>query len=234
MILATAMPASVLTHFEAFAPTIDALWTALRPLGKPGRRLRVGFTACSGGEGTTTVAACAAVSLALHGGQEVALVEADATSPGLARWLGLEEWPGLEEVRRGLVPLEEALRTTDVPGLRILPCGGGAAHGAEPGVLDGPRAADLWRLWERIAATGSHVLVDVPPVLVERRAIPILASTETAVLVLDGRRATKRDAARAIEAITISGCAFGGTVLNRCVQDMPAWIRRRRSARGTE
>ena len=88
MILAPPMSAQVLRHFEAFAPTVDALWTGMRALGTPGRRMRVGFTACRHEAGTTTVAACAALSLALHGGQEVALVEANGVRPRLARWLG--------------------------------------------------------------------------------------------------------------------------------------------------
>ena len=216
---------------EPFAATIAALWTHLAagPAGSGGTgevdpTLRLGFTACAHRDGTTTSALCAASSLALHGGREVVLVETTNTSGGLAEWIDAEATPGFEELRRGEVPLERALRRTDLPGLFLLPAGR-----ARPGDAGAPlRAADLRKLWDQLSAGERHVLVDAPPVADYELAIPILASLDEAILVLNAKRSGKGPTLRALRALDERGIALRGTILGRCTQDLPRWLAPRR------
>lgn len=228
----SAEPARLLGVFEPFAPAIDTLWTGLRVAKHPERPMRLGFTACHGGAGTTTVAACVAISLAIHGGQEVVWVETNGADPSLARWLGIPPAPGLEEIRRGLVPLEQALRPTEIPSLSLLLLGGtGTPRPKEEllsASLQGPRTAELWTLWERLSAPGRHIIVDAPPVSGHPGTIPILASLDGTILVLDARHTKRREAGHTVRTLAAAGVPLAGTILNRCVQDLPAWMVRNR------
>ena len=212
--------AQLLPVFEPYAAAIHTLWTALRSSTAEGVPQRLGFTGYAGGEGTSTVAACTAIGLALHGGREVVLVEANGNDPDLAGRLGLPAGPGFEELRRGLVSPEEALRETDVAGLRLLLFGGGdertARQKAPAASLRGPRTVDLVKLWERLAADGAHILVDAPHVHGNPSAIPILASLTGSILVLNARRTRKPQADRAMDALATAGVPLIGTILNRC------------------
>lgn len=215
---------------EAFAslePTISSLWTGLVPGGRPPRPLRLAFSACAHGDGSTTVAACAAISLARQLREEVVLFEANGATPGLARMLGIEPGPGLDEVLRGSVTLAAAMRATDVPGLSIVPWGG-----TNDALANGPRGKAMppldshaaEELWESCSARGRHVLIDVAPVLVHPGTIPLLWTVEATVAVWSAGRTLKRDAAHMVRAIASSGAPLAGTILNRHQEVLPAWF----------
>jgi succinoglycan biosynthesis transport protein ExoP len=216
---------------EPFSATIAALWTNLidgpmRPgeAGEVDPTLRLGFTACAHRDGTTTSALCAASSLALHGGREVVLVETSSPRGGLAEWLGCDPVPGFEEVRRGDVPVDRALRRTDLPGLLLLPAGR-----ARPGDGGGSfRAADLRKLWSLLSGGARHVLVDAPPIPDYELAIPVLASVDETILVLNARRSGKGPTLRALRALDERGIALRGTILGRCSRNLPRWLEPRR------
>lgn len=224
-------PVSVRAAIEPFAATIAALWTSLqgehlaaRETGESTSPLRLGFTACAHRDGTTTSALCAASSLALHDGREVVLVETANTSGGLAEWLDCEAVPGFEELRRGEVPVDRALRRTDLPGLLLLTAGRTRpADGSAPF-----RAADLRELWDLLSDGSRHVLVDAPPIPDYELAVPILASLDEAILVLNAKRSGKGPTLRALRALDERGVALRGTILGRCSRGLPRWLEPRR------
>jgi len=92
--------------------TIDTLWTGLVPPGQRDVPFRIAFCSSAHGEGTTTLAACAAIGIALHLRENVVLIEANGYTPGLARQLGLSAGPGFDEVLLGKKSLEASLHET--------------------------------------------------------------------------------------------------------------------------
>ncbi|MBL8901611.1 MAG: CpsD/CapB family tyrosine-protein kinase [Planctomycetes bacterium] len=215
----TPVRSSLLDLLDPYAPTFATLWTGLLANAPQEAPLRVAFTSCEHGDGTTTAAACAAISLALHGGREVVLVEANAHRPGLAELLGLPAGPGLEEVRSGEVALESAVRETDLPGLRVLTVG-------VPKVTSvPPRAAELSRIWQNLAGENCHLIVDAPPAPAHPQTVPILASLDGVILVLNARRTKRGDVRPVLRSLDSAGIPLLGTLLNRCTRGLPAWLR---------
>jgi Mrp family chromosome partitioning ATPase len=210
---------SLLDLLDPFGPTFATLWTGLLAGAPSDAPLQVAFTACEHGDGTTTAAACAAISLALHGGRNVVLVEANAHRPGLAQLLGMPDGPGLEEVRSGESTLEAAIRPTDVPGLRVLPVGV-----PKPSSVP-PRAAELVRIWERLTSDGSHLIVDAPPAPAHPQTVPILASLDGVILVLNARRTRRGDVRPVLRSLESAAIPLLGTLLNRCTRGLPTWLR---------
>jgi len=217
--------------FERLEPTIDSLWTGLVPGGRPQRPLRLAFTACAHGDGATTIATCAAISLARNLREEVVLFEANGTTPGLARMLAIEPGPGLDDIQRGTVTLAAALRPTDVPGLSLVPWGGPSATPAS-----GPRGTAQPELagevaekfWDACSAQGRHVLIDVAPVLVHPGTIPLLWTVDATVAVWRAGRTLKKDAAQMVRTLASAGIPLAGTILNRHQEELPGWFRGKR------
>lgn len=215
--------------FASLEPTIEGLWTGLVPGGRPQRPLRLAFTACAHGDGATTIAVCAAISLARHLREEVVVFEANGTTPGLARMLAIDPSPGLDDVQRGTVTLSESLRPTDEPGVSLVPWGGGASGPR----ASGPRETTQPDLagetaegyWDACAAQGRHVLVDVAPVLVHPGTIPLLWSVDATVAVWRAGRTLKKDGALMVRTLASAGIPLAGTILNRHQEELPRWFR---------
>jgi tyrosine-protein kinase Etk/Wzc len=217
--------------FASLESTIDSLWTGLVPGGRPQRPLRLAFSACAHGDGATTIATCAAISLSRHLREEVVLFEANGRTPGLARMLAIDPGPGLDEVQRGMISLAAALRPTDVPGLSLVPWGG-----AETTRASGPRGpvpSELSReageeLWDVCSSQGRHVLIDVAPILVHPGTIPLLWTVDATVAVWRAGRTLKQDAAHMVRTLASAGVPLAGTILNRHQEELPSWFRGKR------
>jgi capsular exopolysaccharide synthesis family protein len=110
-------------------------------------------------DGKSTLIANLAVAIA-QSGRKVILVDADLRRPRLHKVLGLSARTGLAKVIAGEVELAEAVQTTVVPNLSVLPCGPRPAQPAE--LLTLPRFADLL---EELRESYDYVLIDTPPLL---------------------------------------------------------------------
>jgi capsular exopolysaccharide synthesis family protein len=79
-------------------------------------------TSASDGEGKTTVASQLAASLA-RCGRRTLIIDADIRSPSLHELFDMPSEPGLCEVLRAEMELDDAIRPTRLPGLWLLPAG---------------------------------------------------------------------------------------------------------------
>lgn len=169
------------------AEAFRALRTAVRMANavKPIRRLMV--TSSGPGEGKTFVATNLAVSLAQEG-KRVILVDADLRRPQVHKVFGLSTEPGFTNLAIDpSLSLEQVLKPTATPTLRILTCGTIPPNPAE--LLGSVRAGELM---QQLDAAADIVVYDTPPAATVTDAV-ILAAQVDGVLQVVRAGATRID-----------------------------------------
>ena len=209
---------SVLPHKSLPAPV-----NALGPRGEAFRILRsrlrfadvgleghvVTVTSPHRADGKSTVACCLASALT-EGGHRVIVIDADLRRGELGTGVGLEPGGGLAAVLTDGVRLGEAVRTTSVPNLAVLPSGAPASNPSE--LLQSAAMAELLK---EASETYTMVILDSPPVLAVADASLLAARSDFALLVLDHGRTTADQLRGAVAQLDASGAKIAGVVLNR-------------------
>ena len=209
---------STLDPLASLASTIEGLWTHLAPKGKPETRKRILFTAPGPGQGTTTLACCAALGLARYLKGSVALVEVGGQSDALAKLLGIEARPGFSEALAGEIDPKSGIRPCNTPGLMVMPAGNGALR---PGALAEEAARELLN-W--LSQGRDFVIIDTPPFHLHPELQPLLRSVHQAVVVVESGRARKDETQALIRTLKEGDVEVLGCDLNRFSSDLPAWI----------
>lgn len=161
----------------------------------------------SAGDGTTTVAVNLSVALA-EAGEQVTLVDADLRHSRLADRLGLNGAPGLAEVLRGDVPLQDAVQTWSATGIRVLTAGAPTAQASE--LLGSPALNNvLTGLYTR----GGIIVIDSPPALPYADAVVLADKARLVLLVARRGRTRKRALAQAHKALSAVGSVVIGATL---------------------
>lgn len=213
--------APVLDVVSELGVVLDQLWPALLDASTNGPGGGILFTSPLGGEGVSTVSACAALGLAQRLGQPVTLVEVGGAHPSQALNFGVSGRVGLAEVLSGEVEEDMFPDVHAVPGLRVLPVGG---RSIAPGELGGEKARDLW---ESIREQGRHLIVDAPPVLSAPEARMLMPAMAGVVLVLRAGDTQRDDGEWALAALGSTDAPVLGAVLNRYQVQIPGWAGRR-------
>ena len=110
-------------------------------------------------EGTTTVAASLALSLA-RSGRRTLLVDADLRSPSVHRLFGMSLEDGLSEVLRTQADLVDAIRPANNDNLYVLTAGAGDQVAVGALATDQPQA-----IFDKLRDQFDFVIVDAPPIL---------------------------------------------------------------------
>ena len=139
--------------------SIDMTRTMLLNLarGPAGRVFMV--TSAMGGEGKTSLSCHLATSLA-RSGRKTILVDTDLRRPSLHHLFSQPLGPGISEVLRGEVALEDAIVATEVPELELL-----AAGECDDVTMRSLAQGGVAPLFERLKATYDCVIIDTSPVL---------------------------------------------------------------------
>jgi len=141
-------------------------------------------------EGSTSVAVNLAVALA-QAGRMTTLVDLDLRRSGLTRILGLERRPGVTDVARGSIALDDATATLEVSDgdgmVRVLAAG---ASPPDPGTF--LMTPDLSSVLDALRAESELLVVDSPPLLEMADALAVGSQVEAMLLVM--RAATARRA----------------------------------------
>jgi capsular exopolysaccharide synthesis family protein len=166
-------------------------------------------TSASPGEGKTTTLANLATALAQNGAKVLA-VDGDLRRPTLNHHFGLQKTPGLSDLIVGKAAASQAIQSTRVNGLQLLPCGYQPPNPAE--LLGSPM---MKQILDAIRAHYDWVLIDAPPLLAMADAAVLCSLVEGVVLVLAAEVATKPAVMRAIDQIHSVGGKVTGVVLNR-------------------
>jgi capsular exopolysaccharide synthesis family protein len=172
-----------------------------------GRALLV--TSANPGEGKTTTVVNLAASLALNGARVLA-VDADLRRPTIHQHFAIAKAPGLSDLIVGKCQASEAIQTTRVKGLQVLPCGYVPPNPAE---LLG--SATMKQVVNALRSHYDWVLIDTPPILAMADT-PVLCPLVDGVVLVIGAEVSRRPGLqRAIDQVLGLGAKITGVVLNK-------------------
>lgn len=152
-----------------------------------------GFTSTIGEEGTTSVALGTALALTSLQSERVLLIDANWLSPALSGYAHATNRPDLDACLRSTARLPEALLTTRVPTLFLLP--------SRKLVSESPLGM-LPALVAEATTLFRHVVVDLPPILRATALVMSWSAVLGQLAVVVRRDGTRRTALkRALEAV---------------------------------
>lgn len=155
-------------------------------------------------------AANLAISLA-EGSRKVVVVDGDLRKSGLSRMFGLAKSRGLSDIlsKSGEGDLLKLVRSTDFPGVWILPSGTGSDNAAK--LLQSNRLRHIFQL---LRSEFDFVLLDGPPLLGLADARILAKRAEGIILVCRAGRTQGGELNEAWSILKDDGANILGTILN--------------------
>ncbi len=155
--------------------SIDAVRTLLLHAMRMNAVRSIMVTSAVAGEGKSSLACHLAVSIA-RASRRTLLIDGDLRNPTLHRVFDQLPEPGLSEVLRGQVGLDEVIRPTGANGLWMIPAGQWDRRAVEALTLDGSR-----EIFDRLKADFDFVVIDTSPILPVTDALLIGQHVDAAV-----------------------------------------------------
>lgn len=143
---------------SAIAESFRSLRINLQYLAAGMDKKVIGVTSSISGEGKTFCSANIAAELA-HSGKKVALIEVDLRRPTVSRYFDINTQVGLTSYLIKAATLDQALQETEVPNLRVMPCGPIPPNPVE--LLSMPAMGELI---EKLRKDYDYVVLDIPPI----------------------------------------------------------------------
>jgi len=170
----------------------------------------------SGGvqDGKTTSAVSLAAIMA-DGGNRVLFLDADMRRPRAHRVFNVANEVGLSSVIVGTAKIEDAIKTTEVPGLSVMVCGPLPPNPTE--LLSTRAFANLLRTLEE---KYDRIIIDSPPVVVVSDAAIISTLVDGTVVVIKAGKTSRDLGQRAIRALkNVNARVFGGLLNDLDIED---------------
>ena len=164
-------------------------------------------------EGKTTTVIYLGTTMA-QSGQRVLLVDSDMRRPRLHGSLGIPRQTGLSNLILGDRDYEEAIKTTEIPNLFVLPCGPLPPNPAEL-LMSHRFAAVLKELEKRF----DRIILDSPPLQVVTDAVVLSKQADGAILVVRADKTLRDDIKRSARQIRSVGGTIFGTIVNAIEPD---------------
>jgi polysaccharide biosynthesis transport protein len=159
-------------------------------------------------EGKTMNVVNLGITMAL-GGHRTLLVDTDMRRPRLHKVLGVGNEHGVSRLTVEEGPIEEAIKTTDVPNLYLLPCGP-----IPPNPAELIQTEKFNNLVKRLLEKFDRVIFDSPPVLAVTDAAVLSRVVDGTVLVVRAGSTTRDAVMRARQRLTSVNARVIGAVLN--------------------
>jgi len=166
------------------------------------------FTSAFPQEGKSTTATNMAVSFAQLG-PKVLLVDSDLRKPRIHKIFKVRNIVGLSNVLTGRIQPRDAIQSTHVPNLEILPCGPIPPNPAE--LLNSPRMAELLNL---LRTKYSYVLIDTPPMLFVSDAAIVSSICDCTVIVLRPEKAFRKPFLTMVGELAKAKAKVAGVIFN--------------------
>jgi polysaccharide biosynthesis transport protein len=162
-------------------------------------------------EGKSVTTANLGIIMAEGGEHRILIADADFRRTSIARLLGIPSAPGLADVLRGEVTLDEALQPSPLCNLKILPAGR-VADNNYGDLLGGPGArVALEALRERF----DYTFVDTPPVKTVSDVCLLAPHCDGALLVIEMGRTPEPTVQQAVRTLQANNVRIVGTLLSR-------------------
>jgi len=168
-------------------------------------------------EGKTTTAVNLAVTMAETGGR-VLLIDTDLRRPRLHRSFGVPNQVGISTVIVGKSTLDEAIKSTDVPNLDVLPCGPTPPNPSE--LLHTGRFAQVLA---ECASRYERVILDSPPCSAVTDPAVLGNVADGVLLVVQAGSTTRDAAAHARRHLASAKARLLGVILNEIDFSNPAY-----------
>jgi polysaccharide biosynthesis transport protein len=182
---------------------------------RPVRTLVV--TSPSPREGKTTTAINLAVTMAETGGR-VLVIDTDLRRPRLHRSFGVPNQVGISTVIVGKSTLDEAIKSTDVPNLDVLPCGPTPPNPSE--LLHTSRFA---KVLQDCAARYDRVILDSPPCSAVTDPAVLGNVADGVILIVQAGSTTREAALHACRQLSAAKARVLGVILNEIDFSNPAY-----------
>ena len=173
---------------------------------KPFRTLLV--TSANPQEGKSATVINLGVTMA-QSGSRVLLVDTDMRRPRLHKAFKVPNDVGISSVVVGERSLDEAIKSTEVPNLFVLPCGPIPPNPSE--MLHTRAFAELL---EQVQGKFDKVILDSPPVGVVADAAVLASGADASLLVLKAARTPRDMARKAVRALSDVNAKLLGAILN--------------------
>lgn len=173
---------------------------------KPLKRMLV--TSSGPQEGKSTTAINLAIAMA-QSGQKVLIIDTDMRRPRQHKAFGVPNDVGVSSLVVGEGKLEEAIKTTEVPGVFLLPCGPVPPNPAE---LLHTKA--FGELLETLDGKFDRIILDSPPVGAVADAVVLATQVNGVVMVLKAAVTNRDVARRTVRALNDVKAMMLGAVLN--------------------
>lgn len=173
---------------------------------KPFRRMLV--TSSGPQEGKSTTVINLAIAMA-QSGSKVLIVDTDMRRPRLHKAFGVPNDVGVSSLVVGEGRIEDAIKTTDVPGVYVLPCGPVPPNPAE---LQHTRAFS--ELLEELSRRFDKVILDSPPVGAVADAVVLATQVDGVVVVLKAGLTNADVALRTVRTLRDVKANIYGGILN--------------------
>ena len=160
-------------------------------------------------EGKTTLVSNLAIAMACAG-QRTLIIDADLRKPMQHRIFAMNERGlGLSDMLVGRCSIEEAIRSTDVARLDVLPSGHDVANPSE--LLNSPTFVEVL---DQLKRRYDRILVDSPPVGIVTDAQILSTVCGLTLLVLRAQKTSRLLTQRAGDALRTVGARVAGAVVN--------------------
>lgn len=199
----------ILNHPKSgLAECARSIRTNLLFMGTEKPLARLLMTSAGPAEGKTTTSINLGVTMA-QAGNRVLLIDTDLRKPRLHRAFGVSGETGVSSVLVETATLDEAIKSTDVVGLDVLPCGPLPPNPAELFHTDKFKA-----LLDQIGERYDRVLLDSPPIGAVTDAAILSKLVDGTLLVVQANKTTKDAVRRAVRALRDVDTNIVGVVLN--------------------
>jgi capsular exopolysaccharide synthesis family protein len=192
---------------SAVAEAYRSIRTALHLCTDPASKTLL-FVSPQAAEGKSTTASNVALAFA-QAGERTLLIDCDMRQPVQHMIFEVDSSVGLSDVINGTARLRDAVRSTEMPGLCILPCGPLPINPSE--LLASKR---FNRLMQSLGKSFDRIIIDAPPLLSVTDGLILAAAADVTLLVLRMSHSMREPAQWSLEELHRSGANVLGVVAN--------------------